>query len=234
MKRIGIIAMCFAAVLAFSAVTVASASATEVLLSSATGTYKAPGGTAELFGASKVVCSGTASSGTSTDAHLGTFTVTFSGCKVGSIPCNSSGEGSGVIKTNGTAHIGLGMKSATSGDSKPGILLLPNETSFSCGILGTVNVRGNIVGLFLKKDGTAVVPPVNLTGLIICFKVVPGKTTEQEDTAFLLSLTTPENQLDSGIHLESNIFGGGFKESGEEASAEITETSPAGLQLVNG
>jgi hypothetical protein len=234
MKRIGIIAMCFTAVLALSAVTVASASATEVLLSSATGTYKATGGTLELIGASKLVCSSTSSSGTSTDAHLGTFTITLSGCKVGSIPCTSSGESSGVIKTAGTSHIGLGMKSATSGESKPGILLLPNETIFTCGILGTVQWRGNIVGLFLKKDGTAVVPPANLNGLIICFKTVPASSTTQEDTAFLLSLTTPENQLDSGIHLESNIFGGGFKESSWEGSGEITETSPAGVQLVNG
>jgi hypothetical protein len=234
MKRIGIIAMCFAAVLAFSAVTIASASATEVLLSSATGTYKATGGTLELIGASKIACSSTASSGTSTDAHLGTFAITLSGCKAGSISCTSTGEASGVIKVTGTAHIGLGMKSATSGESKPGILLLPNETTYSCGILGTVHVRGNIVGLFLKKDGTAVVPPVNLNGLIICFKTVPASSTTQEDTAFLLSLTSPENQLDSGIHLESNIFGGGFKELGLEASSEITETSPAGLQLVNG
>jgi hypothetical protein len=233
MKRIGIIAMCFAAVLAFSAITVVSASATEVLLSSASGKFKAVGGTAELIGASNIVCSSTLSEGTSTDAHLGTFSIVFSGCKAGSITCTGSGEASGVIKATGTSHIGLGMKSATSGESKPGILVLPTETSFSCGILGTVHVKGNIVGLFLKKDGTAVVPPVNLAGLIICFKTV-SKNTVQEDQAFLLSLTTPENQLDSGIHLESNIFGGGFKESGEEASAEVTETTPAGIQLVNG
>lgn len=241
--------MCFAAVLAFSAVMVTSASATEILLSSATGTFKAAGGTAELIGASKVVCETTTTNGTQTDAHLGNFVIEFNKCKVGGIECTGTTDTvKGRITTEGVYHIGLGMKSGTSGESNPGILVLPENPSkpkvkgiveFTCGILGTVKVRGNIVGLFLRKAGGAAQPGDALTGLIICFKVVVGKPTEQEDRAFLLSLTTPENELmpktgEPPIQLESSVFGGAFKESGEEASGEITETTPSNSSLVTG
>jgi hypothetical protein len=234
MKRVGIIAMCFAAVLAFSAVTVASASATELLFSVAAGAFSASGGEATLIGASEIKCTKTTTSGTITNAHLGKITITFEGCKAGSIPCNSPNQSSGVIVFPGEYHFNLARSSAT-GEPHAAVLILvnPSPFSFSCGILGTVEVRGSVIGLLFKKDGSRLVSGDALLGSKLRFLTTPAKSTTQENEEFLLALTTPENQLMTGQKLEANIFGGTFKPAGQEGEAEIT-AAPAGSTVVTG
>jgi hypothetical protein len=232
MRRMGIIVMCLAALVAVGAALAGSASATELLLSSASGTFKGVGGAAELIGVSKVVCSKTVSNATSTDAHLGQFTLLAEGCKIGSTACTGSKDTiAGNVTIKGEYHLNLGMKSST--DSNAGILILIEEIVLTCGILGTIRSRGSVVGLFFKKDGSRLTPGESLLGSLLVFKTV-SKNTVQEDQEFLLALTTPENQLMTGLHLESSIFGGAFKESAIEASGEATEIVPAGLTLVTG
>lgn len=234
MKRIGIIGLCFAAVLAFSVVAVASASATEVLFSSATGSFKATGGAAELNGASKVECASTATSGTIENAHLGKLTVVFSNCMVeilGLHVCTGTKPVSptGTITFEGTFHLGLARSSST-GTPHAAILVLAPTTEFSCAGVGTVTVSGSVIGLLQTKAGGPLVPTENLLNSVTAFK---GSGTTQEDREFLLSLTTPENELMTGQELTSEIFGIKGK-AAEIASGEITEATPTGVHLVTG
>lgn len=228
--------MCFAAVLAFSAVAVGSASATELLASAASGSFKAVGGEAKLFGAGEVKCSSTTTSGTFEDAHLGKITVLFEGCKVGSIVCTGTKDTiSGHITFEGTYHIDLARSGPTGEPHAAILVLIPvgSNVIFNCPLLGNIEVKGSVIGLLFKKDGTRLVPTENFLNSVISFK--SAKSTKQEDQEFLLALSTPElPELMTGQHLQSNIFGGGFSESGQEGEGEITTATPTGVHLVTG
>lgn len=238
MKRIGIIAMCFAAVLAFSAVAVSSASALiEYLSSAASGTFTASGGEAKLFGASEVKCLTTTATGSWSDAHLGTVTITFEKCTASGIQCTGSKDTiTGNITVPTPFHLNLSRTSSTAEPHAAILALVTPNVSFKCGVLGTVEVRGSVVGLLFKKDGTRMVNGDTFLTAKLVFK--SNGTKIQEDKEFLLALTTPPNELMPGTaekeHLESNIFGGGFKESGEEAEGEIKSVSVAGVHLIEG
>jgi len=233
MKRIGIIGMCFAAVLAFSVMAVASASATEVLFSSATGTFKATGGTASLNGASKVECVSSSSSGIIETAHLGKLTVLFEKCStqlLGTHLCHNSGTEN--IQFTGTFHLGLTKKTGVTESLSAGILVLnPTAgTEFECNSVGKVKVLGSVIGLLQTKAGGHLVPEEALLHSVTAFQG-SGKT--QSHSEFSLPLTTPENELMTGQVLNSEIFG--VKgESSEIASGEITEATPTGVHLVTG
>lgn len=235
MKRIRTITTCLTVILAASALAATNASATELLSSTATGTFKAVGGVAKLFGSSEVSCAKTSSSGTFENAHLGKLTIVFEGCKTGSIVCTGTKDTTaGNITFSGQFHLNLARSGPTSEPHAGILVLIPGGENIvvKCSILGNVELKGSVIGLLFKKDGTRMVPAENFLGSIVRF--TSAKTTKQEDQEFLLSLTAPENELMTGQHLESNIFGGGFKESGLEGEGEVTEVSVAGAHLVTG
>lgn len=220
--------MCFATVLAFSALSVTSASAIQLLSSVAKFTFKGVGGEAKLFGASEVKCTKTKTNGEFTDAHLGTITIIFEGCSASGISCTGSKDSiSGNITAATPFHLNLARKVPTEEAHAAILVLVTPNVVFKCGILGTVEVKGSVIGLLFKKNGTRLIPEESFLNSVIVFKSGGTGGRVQEDQEFLLALTTPENELMSSQHLESNIFGGGFKESGEEAEGEITEVSAA-------
>ena len=141
--------MCFAAILAFSAVTVASASAAEVLFSSATGTFKAVGGPAKLFGASEVKCEKTATEGELENKHLTKkLKITFEKCKASGFNCTGSKDTiTGNITFEGILHLGLGRKVATEAAHAAVLILVPGTFSFTCELGGKIEVKGSVIGL---------------------------------------------------------------------------------------
>jgi len=237
MKRIGIIGLCFAAVLAFSVVAVGSASASEVLFSSATGTFEAKGGSAELNGASKVECLTTTSTGTIETKHLGKLKVTFEKCSTlffgNRKECTGTKPASGTkgnIIFEGPFHLGLSRKVSTEAGHAAILVLATPATEFECTEVGTVKVTGSVIGLLQTKAGTPLEPGGGLLNSLTVFK---GPGTKQEDKEFLLSLTTPPEELMAKQELSSEIFG--IKgESAEIASGEITKVSEAGVHLEAG
>lgn len=236
MKRIRIMAMCFAAVLAFSAIAAVSASATELLFSAATGTFSASGGESTLIGTSEIKCTKTVTTGKLTNAHLGTITKTFEGCKVASTPCGTTSPGtSGIIVFQGEFHFNLARSSSTS-EAHAAMLILVNPSPFSffCGILGKIEIRGSVIELLFKKDGSRVVAGDTLVGSRLRSLTTPAKSTKQEDEEFFLALATPENELMTGQKLEANVFGGAFKPAGLEGELEITSASPSATTVVTG
>jgi hypothetical protein len=240
MKRIGIIGLCFAAVLAFSSVVVASATAamptTELLFSTATGSFTATGGEGILLGASQVKCLTNTASGTIETAHLGKASVVFEKCTTSFLgktdPCQSSGAKPEEIVVSGPFHLNLATTTlAVAAEPEPHAaidFLVEPAVEFTCTGAGTVKVTGSVIGLIVK-GGKPIAPGEALEGSEIVFKS-EGTTTKQEDVAFLLALAS--NALDMA-ELSCEIF----KVSGscsQMSTGKITKTTPAGATLVTG
>jgi hypothetical protein len=140
------------------------------------------------------------------DAHL-----EFLGSKAeGLVACNTAGNASGVILINLLGHLGL----ADPGDSPAVLLLLPSGGfEFSCGILGSVKVRGSVIGLItapgILKSGQ--------TSMTLKFEQAKGV---QKHTSFLLGESLLTNQIE-----ESAALGGGFEQSGQSGEATLKATS---------
>ncbi|HEV3318536.1 MAG TPA: hypothetical protein VG053_02245 [Solirubrobacteraceae bacterium] len=235
MNRMGITGRCLVAVFAFSAVAVASASATEVLFKLEKGsfpaTFASEGGKSKLTttAGSEIECQsvvgkgtiGSSTEGGGTTAHLGTAEVKFKGCRSisPSAECKSHGANAEeVVIPSGEFHLGLLVPGAEA--EKPAILsLLPGASvsnplggslTFKCS-LASVEVKGDVVG---KLEG-----PIEKfeSETKIVFEQSGGV---QKFKEFLLSLTSPENELMTGQHLtiKSTLF------TTEEAEFAVTST----------
>ena len=115
MKYLKIMGLCLVAVLALSAVTVASASAQEMELVNKEGKalvknkFKGESGkgTLEATNGSKITCTKTKFTGKTTNTKEGEAATTFTGCESKGFKCNTEGSGTGEIKTSLTLFIAL-------------------------------------------------------------------------------------------------------------------------------
>jgi len=172
MKRISMVALALAAIFAFS---VGSASATQPVfygvaeLGATAGTVKISGtlGAAFLEGKeskAKISCSAGTATGEVTGATKTKNNVTtFTGCETGGLPCKSTGDPEGTIKTSALEGV-LGNVTAT----LPGIrLFAPGEggkspktgslATFTCaGGAVSVVVSGSVIGSLSGAQGKTV------------------------------------------------------------------------------
>ncbi|HEV3318537.1 MAG TPA: hypothetical protein VG053_02250 [Solirubrobacteraceae bacterium] len=256
MHRIRIVGLCLVAAFAFSAVAVASASATEVLFELKKGSFPATfiseGGKSKLTttAGSEIECQsvvdsgtiGSATEGSGKTAHLGTVSIKFKNCRSVSpnVECKSTGANpEEIILPSAEFHLGLLVPGAEA--EKPGVLfLLPGATvgnplggkfTFKCS-LASVEVKGDVVG---KLEGG--IEEFQKESIVV-FNQAAGV---QKFKEFLLSLTSPENELMSGQHLttKTTLFTTEEAESGEtsvdtlkefkNSASEVTE-----IKLVRG
>jgi len=240
MKRISVIVgLCVVAVVAFSAVSaaVASAEPMEYLFqftkagSAFPGSFTGKGGAAELQTANaKVKCTSSTvetGKGVLENAHLGTVTVLFAGCKletvVGNFECTTAGAIKGHITLEKWVyHLG-GIEVGT--ESRPGILILVPEEKFefSCEV-ATVKVTGKgVIGELQTLAKT--VPQLNVAypSLNLVFEN-SGTTGVQKYKKFLISLGSLVEG--SGLQLEAENSLTKTKES----AAQISTTSLEGFK----
>jgi hypothetical protein len=227
MKRIHVIGLCLVAVFAFSAVASSGASAAQpYLFSRATFTFTSKGGEGKLLTVGKQVvkCVKVTNTGSTENAHLGHVTILFEECVAetifGNFTCTTSGSITGHITLSSLLfHLGELNENAAI------IVLLPTAgISFSCGLAGTITVKGNVVGLLFKltSDGGGrwkLKEPVKSVNLVFEDN---GTTGVQLDKSITLSLGggTLTNQ-----HLTSTVGGT------EEESSQVSTDS---LENVNG
>jgi len=173
MKRIQIIGLCFAAVLAFSAVSATGAYATPEFTKPSGGAFPqhftSTGGAGTLSTANHTVtCPESKDLGkilaepSTTSSMLGDLEVTFEKCKstdFGGGACTTAGQASGIILTPEYKwHIGA-LREPTTGHHDVLLLVLSKPpTTFVCAnsFVGNVNisVEGNLVGLILETDAS--------------------------------------------------------------------------------
>jgi hypothetical protein len=167
MKRMTlIIGMCLVSVVAFSAISAASAFAEEPMPylfkfskgeANEGGTFTSKGGHAELrTEATKVECESTKNNGTfskTVGAHLGTVTVEFEKCTSDGFKCeNEKGD---IVLNGWEYHLGAGFDPELN-RWIPAILILIKEKEFTfvCAGIITVHVKGTGVVGALYKHGT--------------------------------------------------------------------------------
>jgi len=242
MKRISVIVgLCLVAVVAFSAVSaaVASAEPMEYLFqlkkagSTFPGSFTGKGGAAELQTAgAKIKCTSSTvdtGGGVLETAHLGTVTVLFEGCKLetilGNFECTTAGAAKGhIVLEKWVFHLG-GIEVGT--ESRPGILILvPGEKfEFSCEV-ATVKVTGKgVIGELQTITGG--VPQLNTaySSLNLVF-ANSGTTGVQKYKKFLISLGGGTLVEGSGLQLEAENSLTKTKES----AAQISSTSLEGFK----
>jgi hypothetical protein len=214
MKRICIIGIALAAVFAFSAVAVGTASASDLLFKTsstpkfpfnALGVTTTPSELTTLGGLS-IKCARTHVLVLITDAHLLLAHVTFNSCRhniLGGGPCKGKqvGEKTEEIKILLEGHLGLAHK-GTNLKIPAVLLLLPGgKFEFECtvsGIASKVVVTGSVIGELIGKLNE----PLSALGII--FKA--ESTGMQELTLFLLSKLTKEEVM-TGQVLSSEVLG---------------------------
>jgi hypothetical protein len=244
MKHIRVITLSLVAVFALCAVAASSASATEILFALPTGhnfpvtfTSKAGSATLETVGGIKIKCSSVSNNGTILSAHLGDVLVRFLGCKDNILngKCKSPGAQTEEIHIK-EAVFHLGLEHTSTGNHAAILFLLPEEPAgsgthqftFECGG-ANVTVTGDVIGLLEQLNGEPLVPGNFYTSALVLFKQSGGV---QAGTEFLLSLTSPENELMTGQHLTSTSSLFGTEESAEEVTDELENYSSGEIGLV--
>ncbi len=220
MRHIRIVMTSLFAVFALCAVAASSASAKEILFELPSGQsypvlFLSHAGEAKLVteGGQEIKCTAVTNHGHIENAHLGTVGIVFTGCStkiIVTLKCQTAGAAKGeIVLPGGAFH--LGLEHTGSSSTVPALLfLLPEESgkrqfTFECGGSSVV-VTGDVLGLLEVLGGGRPVSGTQYSTALVSFKQSGGK---QNSTEFLLSLTTPENELMTGQHLtsESSLFG---------------------------
>ncbi len=221
MRPIRIVVLSLVAVFALCAVAAPGASAKEILFELPAGqSYpvlflsKASPTLFETEGGTRFQCTAVTKHGHIENAHLGTIGITFTGCStkiVITLKCQTPGAAKGeIVIPNGSFHLGL-EHTGTSSTTPALLFLLPEQSNgehkftFECG--GTsIELTGEGVGLLEVLGGGRPISGQQYSTALVSFKQSGGK---QNSTSFLLSLTTPENELMTGQHLtvNSELFG---------------------------
>jgi hypothetical protein len=241
MKRISaIIGLCLAAVVAFSMVAAATASATAptLLLKLTSGSFPATF-TSRNVGSSilktangnTLTCKKVTNKGTLENAHLGKITVIFEECETTILghkgPCGNISKTS-IELANAVFHFGSVLKEKkVEASAVPGLLvLLPGGSySFKCTevpIVGetTIQITGEgVVGLLLTTADATPVVKTKYAALSLVSEEEAGKTGSQKHTEFLLPLE--DNKLMSGIQLDSE---NSFEKKLENSAGVGTDT----------
>jgi hypothetical protein len=251
MKRISaIIGLCLVAVVAFSMVAAATASATAptLLLKLTSGAFPATfisknagtsTSTLRTANGNTVTCKKVSNKGTLENAHLGKVTIIFEECETTILghkgPCGNISKTS-IELANAVFHFGSALKEkGVEASAVPGVLVLvPGGTfSFKCTevpIIGevTITVTGlglgtgeaGVVGLILTLAGTTPVVKTKYASVSLVYEE-GAKAGEQKHTEFLLPLES--NKLMSGIQLDSENSFEGKKENSAQVSTDSLE-----------
>jgi hypothetical protein len=207
MKRIRLIGLYLAAVFSMSAVMAASASALPEFSGpfSKTFTSKSKASLLETVAKVKLTCKTDTNVGEVTGPETGFMTITFSGCKVKKVPCNTPGTPPGKIVTSLLAFTVHYINKA---NKEVGMDLVPAPgaafAEFACGSA----IRGIVIGSVIGR-----VTPIN----------TPVKPTK----FFTLSFTQASGKqgitnLEGGpIDTLETSFGGPFEESGLASTDRI-------------
>jgi hypothetical protein len=215
LRTIGLALMALCALGAFAA-SIASAETLPEFMNALANTWTARGGEGTLFGAAPIKCTEVSGSGTTeVSGKLGTWTTDFHGCTVvilgKTLICSSLGDREGLILTGGTWHLVRGPR------TDPILIwFLLNELHIECagsGLAALVIVRGNVLGL-IRAIGT--------TKKVFEVLVNAKGATEQETKEFINNSGTSVK-----AQLLSNLNGGAFSESGENAGRSTVETEKA-------
>jgi hypothetical protein len=232
MRTIRLCLVALVAVVAFSAVAVAGASATEILFSSnVVGKgFSSAGGKSILETSSGVAieCQKVTNKGTFADQHLGKVGILFEECTEALFKGKCETEGAtlaGHITLEIEYHLGL----ADPGNL-PAILMLVKEVVINCSIGGKVKVKGSVIGLLQNTKGEPAPLKTPLKEALLTFSQTKGK---QNVTEFLLSLAGGAKDK---AQLLSSVFGGEFAESGETSTDTLnTFTTESGaIELIEG
>lgn len=219
MQRRTIIGMAIIAVLALSAIASAGASAAEpnvTLLGTETFPVTFSGtsgkGVLETVAGTTVKCEKDKSSGSITSATAGTSKITFEECKSSGFACNTTGQGSGIIVSEGTTKLVYDALTTLG----VALLMTVKETVFECTAFVKVKVKGTILILInpINKETTAFELIVKQS------KGVPA------DNKYW------EGGVEKKPKLESSIDGGAFEESADESAENKITTSK--MMTVNG
>jgi hypothetical protein len=200
MKRTTIVGLCLVTVFSVSGFTAASASALPEFSGPFSKPFTSTSGASllETVAKAKLVCKTDTNAGEVTGPVTGTIKITFSGCSLKKVPCNTVGFPAGVITTAPLAFIvgyineakkevGMDLSSPT---GKP-------LMEFVCG----AGTRGLVIGSVIGR-----ITPINV-------KVKPGKV-------FTLHFTQAKGvqkpvKLEGGpVDVLETSFGGPFVESG--------------------
>jgi hypothetical protein len=150
MKRMGVAGLCLVSVLALSASMAVSASA---VLPEFTGpfpktfTATSKGSRLETVSGIQTKCTGDTAFGEITGAQNGSMTITFTGCKLKKVPCNTPGATPGTIATNS-----LSMKMYYVNKAKKAVGIDLVEASgapfleYGCGSATFARVVGSVIG----------------------------------------------------------------------------------------
>ena len=177
------------------------------------GTLTVKSGEGELIaGSNTVKCSKDKGSGSITSETLGTFKVTFEGCKsTGFISGTCTGLSdatAGNITVEGTFHLRYHTKEPKS----VAILFLPKELHFSCeafGIKLLVLVRGTLACL---------ITPINKT-----VKTSEHYTVKCEKPN-LTKVFNEAGTAEESVGLESSFNGGAFEKAEEITTEEVSDS----------
>lgn len=218
MKYLKIMGLCLVAVLALSAVTVASASAQEMELVNKEGKalvknkFKGESGkgTLEATNGSKITCTKTKFTGKTTNTKEGEAATTFTGCESKGFKCNTEGSGTGEIKTSLTLFIAL-----SGGHWVFFLSILTSPIVLHCTGLQELKVRGGIVIPVTSPEEEKLTKVITINA-----KQTKGK---QEFTKYKIKSEETEKE----IFLETEAVGFAenfaFRQSGEETGAVEVE-----------
>jgi hypothetical protein len=231
MKRIHVIGLCLVAVFAFSAVAASAASAAEeYLFSAATFSFTSKGIAGQIsklltVGGNTIECPEVLNKGETENAHLGKVRVEFKKCQA------KTGLGNFGCKTGTVAEeivIDVPFHLGTTSENAAVILLLPAAgIVINCGLAGNITVKGNVIGLLFKLDGTRLGLNEQVTSVNLMF-LDTGTTGVQDDKSITLSLGggTLTNQ-----HLTAEVSGK-TEEASQVSNDSLEKFSVSPIELV--
>lgn len=150
-------------------------------------------------------------------ATLFDTSLTFLGTKTVLGSCTTAGNSTGVVSANLLGHLGL----ADPGDVPAVLLLIPGSIQFSCVGLGTVVVLGSVIGA-ITNPGV-----LGAAGKTLSLQFTQSGGAQQLST-FLLGNQTLTNQ-----NLQSSLGGGALTQSGQQASATLTEAGTGTFTIID-
>ena len=215
MKRMRAMGCCLVVVFAVGAATAASASA----LPEFTGPFPKPftstskASIFETVGGNKTKCTADTNTGAITGPQSGEIQIVFTGCKLGTVPCNTVGAAPGTIVTSllsmrigyiskAKKIVGADLVEPTSG----------GFTSYGCGPVIFVKVQGSVIGRLLPINKVVIPSAV--------FKLIFTQT---------LGIQKYPNLEASPIDILESSFGGPFEVTGLASTDAILFGEPVKL-----
>lgn len=147
MRRMSIAALCVVAVLAASTATASAVLPEFTGPFPKTFTVSSKANLLETVGGAKTKCTSDSAFGELTGPQTGSMKLTFSGCKLNKVPCNTPGATPGTIATN---LLSMKIDYINKAKKQVGIDLVEAAGAmfleYGCGSATSVEVRGSVIG----------------------------------------------------------------------------------------